>query len=343
MLQEGLKKKRIVGIDLLKAFAIFLVVWGHIIQFCLSSDYNTEPIIEFNCTFIMPLFIILSGFFFKNSSQKYFGGLVGKLFARLIVPSIIWCVVIYGLICFSHFLEGRKEEISITDFFLFVHHNYWFLKSLFCCYLIAYAGIHSKLPTAVWALSTVILVQFAPLFNLWIMYPCFLVGVYIREVINKDWFVQSYPIFLIVYLVSMLFHYLIPILRGVDHSSWDTLPILWIICLRSYQILLGVFPSMFLISLVKKLYWEENDKYQLGIGRFLAGIGKETLGIYLAHMLIVSYIFQKFVNFDTVNSLVFNIILSPLLTVLVIAFSMLIIRLLERNHITSRLFLGNRG
>ena len=57
--------KRIDWIDFLKAFAIFLVVWGHIIQ---SNFPNLNTINGFILAFHMPLFAILSGLFFNADS-----------------------------------------------------------------------------------------------------------------------------------------------------------------------------------------------------------------------------------------------------------------------------------
>ena len=57
--------KRIDWIDFLKAFAIFLVVWGHIIQ---SNFPNLNTTNGFILAFHMPLFAILSGLFFNADS-----------------------------------------------------------------------------------------------------------------------------------------------------------------------------------------------------------------------------------------------------------------------------------
>ena len=59
--------KRIDWIDFLKAFAIFLIVWGHIIQ-SNFPNLNTTIYNGFILAFHMPLFAILSGLFFNADS-----------------------------------------------------------------------------------------------------------------------------------------------------------------------------------------------------------------------------------------------------------------------------------
>lgn len=52
------EKKRLVFVDVAKAIAIFLVVLGHVV----SSNTTTKLVLY---SFHMPLFFILSGFFFS--------------------------------------------------------------------------------------------------------------------------------------------------------------------------------------------------------------------------------------------------------------------------------------
>lgn len=58
-------KKRIVFLDVLKAIAIFLVVWGHSMQnFTTDKLYwEYDACIQVIYSFHMPLFMMISGFF----------------------------------------------------------------------------------------------------------------------------------------------------------------------------------------------------------------------------------------------------------------------------------------
>lgn len=74
-----MNKKRIQFIDLAKGFAILLVIIGHI---------ETIPYVKHLIySFHMPLFFILSGYFFKN--EESFRKAFKKLFSTLIIPYLI--------------------------------------------------------------------------------------------------------------------------------------------------------------------------------------------------------------------------------------------------------------
>lgn len=63
---------RLTHIDLLKGFAILLVVMGHIIWISLGRYY--PPMYEILATIHMPLFVVLSGFFAKKPLDTQLGG-----------------------------------------------------------------------------------------------------------------------------------------------------------------------------------------------------------------------------------------------------------------------------
>ena len=51
--------------DLLKAFAIYLVILGHIINNCIKGGYY-HPLIGVIYTIHIPLFLMISGYFVKD-------------------------------------------------------------------------------------------------------------------------------------------------------------------------------------------------------------------------------------------------------------------------------------
>ena len=106
---------RILWIDGLKYFAILLVVWGHVLPrmgwYAGESEYSSMH--GFIYSFHMPLFMTLSGFV----SYKIVEGKmdIPRKFRQLIVP----CVTLFVICAILRFNE-----------------NFWYLKSLFLCYLI---------------------------------------------------------------------------------------------------------------------------------------------------------------------------------------------------------------
>ena len=55
-LKHFLMKTRIPAFDAVKSFAIFLVVWGHSIQYLMPHDFFHNPMFELIYAFHMPLF-----------------------------------------------------------------------------------------------------------------------------------------------------------------------------------------------------------------------------------------------------------------------------------------------
>ena len=53
--------------DATKALAIWLVLLGHCIQYLSGADYHTDALYQFIYSFHMPLFFMVSGFFFASS------------------------------------------------------------------------------------------------------------------------------------------------------------------------------------------------------------------------------------------------------------------------------------
>ena len=67
------KENRIFYVDALKCFAIFLVVYGHTLQWtCPGDPYYDDPIFSFIYAFHMPLFMTISGMFIGKSFEKPF-------------------------------------------------------------------------------------------------------------------------------------------------------------------------------------------------------------------------------------------------------------------------------
>ena len=63
-----MEKKRNVLVDVLKAYAIFLVVLGHVIQ-TLCPEWKTNSLEVVIVMFDMPLFNTISGYFFVKSAE----------------------------------------------------------------------------------------------------------------------------------------------------------------------------------------------------------------------------------------------------------------------------------
>ena len=84
-----MNKERNELLDLLKGFAILLVVLGHAVQYNLTKTFDSHPIFRVIYSFHMPLFMFISGYVscisFKGSTRQ----LLSRL-RTLILPFWSW-------------------------------------------------------------------------------------------------------------------------------------------------------------------------------------------------------------------------------------------------------------
>ena len=87
----GQKRYRIKWMDLAKSFTIFLVIWGHSIQYFRSQNYELELSYRIIYSFHMPLFMIMCGHFFPTRTHKSIQSLLLQRFKALIFVKEIIC------------------------------------------------------------------------------------------------------------------------------------------------------------------------------------------------------------------------------------------------------------
>jgi len=129
-------QNRIDWVDQVKGFAILLVVYGH----------NFPVTEQFVYTFHMPLFFMVSGFFFP----KYLNfNLLQKRFKTLMVPYFFWAFFLFAFWILIGQKMGRSggEELSASKNFLGIFYSQggkefmdwgipmWFLPCMFLAYL----------------------------------------------------------------------------------------------------------------------------------------------------------------------------------------------------------------
>ena len=119
--------------DAVKAIAIILTVLGHCIQWILGDTFGEDGLELFIYSFHMPLFMIISGYFFQSALRRDFKDLVSSKFFQLLIPAFCWTLIIYPW-----------EYESIHDVLSRIFHEYWFLKALFVSYIVTF--VYYKAP-----------------------------------------------------------------------------------------------------------------------------------------------------------------------------------------------------
>lgn len=148
-------QKREIWIDCIKGLMIILVVLGHA---CIPSLCNQSIVVSIIYTFInsfnMPIFFVLSGYLFWNSSSKKNSGFISKKVKRLILPYVIYivyCYIIIFILSNINFTKnyivdaGYNIELSIPNIFIDIllckgtlDKHIWFIYVLFIIFSISY-------------------------------------------------------------------------------------------------------------------------------------------------------------------------------------------------------------
>mgnify|MGYP002243154274 CR=1 FL=1 len=132
--------KRIEYIDFIKGICIFIVVWGHSIQnMGDGNDFWTNPVHEFICSFHMPIFMLVSGFFFSKSIGKPLIPNVTRRFKQLIIPCFGWSLVLVAINIGYMLYEGMipSPTGTLKSLFIETFTRFWFLRSVFICFTLA--------------------------------------------------------------------------------------------------------------------------------------------------------------------------------------------------------------
>ncbi len=120
-------RKRIEHIDLLKAFAIFCVVLGHMLQYGYNygeRDFYVNSLWSLIYSFHMPLFMMLSGFFAISSLDDSFFVMLKKKILRIWVPAYLWLAITL-LVCLVLCIFTGLRISEIPNWFPPLYNIFW--------------------------------------------------------------------------------------------------------------------------------------------------------------------------------------------------------------------------
>lgn len=290
---------RIIYIDLLKLFAIFLVLWGHTIMH-FQTDYENSICLQTIHSFHMPLFMMLSGYFAKSSMTLSLKEFIPKKFRQLLLPCISWAIVCWLLI--SSGLINGKFHLNIHSLFhgwLGMVDNFWFLKSCFVCYSISWICFRfGKYKTLAFIIACIGCSQLVR-FNLNMMFPCFIFGMFLR---NNNRIENASNSILIACIVSFL---VMLAYRIIGHCD-----------IYVYRLILGLLGAYCCFMVFKKAFAHTTSSRFTTV---LAKMGGATLAIYVLQAIILEYIMPQYISFSSLPLYIISMLMP------IIAFGMLLI------------------
>lgn len=340
-------KKRVEYIDNIKGIAIFLVVWGHTIQNMGKEDeFWNNPIFYFICSFHMPLFMLLSGYFFNKISIHNLPLLIKKKFRQLILPCFGWSIIVVLLnILFTSNNNSQYNLFEVLkDIFYETGTRFWFLRSVFICYILTALSMRTlKKDWIAFIVSFILFLMLSDNLRLALdkfMYPFFWVGYFMHK--YKDYIEKyrnqilclSFSIFVFmllfwkkdyyIYITGMSFYY-------IDNMELFAYHLFERISIITYRYLIGLSGSISVFLFIRTYLNNQN--------KLLSEIGKKTLGIYVIHIIIEGKLLSQ-LDLSQTGFFLFNFVITPATSILLICFCILIINMLQKNKYVNTLMLG---
>lgn len=321
------KERRIELYDIIKGLAIFLVVLGHTMQSVIPNKEYLVPIYMFH----MPLFMIVSGYFFYPSINKYNTKNYIKVKSlKLLLPSLTWGIINILLINAHKIIHNKPIDINYSLNVILI--GMWFLTVLYTLSIIGYF-IHKKLPKYI-ILSWIIvfsLIYFTP--SIWLineikyLLPFFVIGYLIKRYGIENYLLgknRYIILFVLIAIYSLCFH-----IFTFDYTVYKTPhDILSYDYFHKYIIrfvsgLSGSLICIYAGKFIEKIYY---------LKKYLLRLGLLTLPIYVIHQnfLMINFLIHRYCNF-------FIIIITTIIT---IELSIIVYNKLSNKYLQLSLF-GN--
>lgn len=346
-------------IDIIKGIAIFLMLWGHCIQYCVAGseiDFFENIVFKFIYSFHMPLFMLVSGYlFFFSFSKRSLKELLIHRVQSLLQP-IVFCSFFNYLVTTVLFqaMTGNFGS-AFNGNWLSNISSLWFLWSVLAVSVVTAIVCKKakRLPEQIilLLLMTPIVAIFPNANQNIYMYPYFVIGFYFAQYKDK------LPAFLhkMKYLSLPLF----PVLLGFyekKHYIYTTglLPnndysLPQILAIDTYRWLIGLVGSVFVITLLQIIYQRVTVKLkQPLISTGLSAIGKNSLQIYAVSVPFLSYYLSKIfpkalslLNIENIfakNIFIYNFVFTLLLAVAYAVTLYFIVKLLDKAKISKIMF-----
>lgn len=292
------RKQRNPWLDNLKAFAIYLVIVGHVLSNCMQNGgaNRINSIIYF---IHIPLFLVISGLLVKDKpiDKNFWFGLL----KRFVIPYTIWTGILTTFYQgFGHLLHDGFWVNFEVYFSNWCHSFLWFIKAYLVTYILWQALQYFKHPCYRLLVGSIILV----LINLFVQgnkplaeiaslslysYTLFGVGTWVKKYINK---ISIYNI------VMLIICFLSCLPFATSQNNYFE-------CSFSHMLQYGDW-HIFIIRLVAgvcisiALIWVGRKK-QLGsfvYNHIIQGVGRRTLQIYMLQSLLVEAALNRVIRLN---------------------------------------------
>lgn len=282
-------------INFIKGLAIFLMIWGHVIQYgYINTDFDffENQVFKFIYSFHMPLFMTISGYLFYYSSKNR--NLKELIFHK--IKAIGYPLLIFSLIYTSFSLNLGQQNSLFTSSTIS-----WYLWSIIALSIVTSFIIKISdnfLIKILFFILGFFIIFIFPNYNMNIfMYPYFIIGLLfakiktekeIKSLIIHIIGLISIPLFIFLLMHYKKEHYIYT--TGIFYFSYSLSKYIFIDFFRWFIGLVGTVVICYITHLIFKI------KKLSNIYIYIENLGKYSLQIYLISILIVSTIYPRLLN-----------------------------------------------
>ena len=344
--QESGVRSRIVGLDFVKGVTIFLVVFGHCIQYGNGKEYLSsgaffdDILFKIIYSFHMPLFALVSGYlFYWSVSSRSPREVLIRQANILVLPAVSWSILYQTAMAAFHIYRGDFDGVGVTlQRMYYGIYSLWFLWAMFYASVIVLIVREKfrdsiKIYVLVSLLLTVSPNRFADSLYVF-MFPYFAAGyLWHREGMDKKFSCANHKLLcagiILVWCIMLLFY---------DRSSYIYTTGAKLIKYREgifvpFQLLTDIFrwcigfagcgAVLIFLKLIKPV-------------KFIAALGVKTLGIYI----ISGYVFSLYMLHQEFPAAVY--IMNFIQAVIITAVSYALSEGISRVKILNKIFFGGR-
>ena len=327
------------SIDIIKGVAIFLVLWGHCIQ-CIAGDegFFSNWMIKFIYSFHMPLFMIISGYLFFQSSYRSILNILKNRLISLGVPFVVWNFLLYMRKIAYDYMTKHVVSFTFSDVLTSLVSGLWFLSSLFIITIVtsiivkAFKRYKYVVCLMVWGglilFSSLVGNHTADLF------PFFVLGFAIAE--HKNFLERCNKYRIVVYVLFAV------LLMGIKEScfvyisginpltsQYGFVEQVW---LDFYRLLTGVAGSLSIMLLIRRTYQRWAKPIQL----FLSCLGQKTLQIYVLQSFLLEGVLSQSTKYLSANGgdwqnnlFILNFLVTPIVATVYACIFLIGIRIID--------------
>lgn len=337
-----------VELDLVKGCAMLLIVWGHVTNALFAGEvvyYFPAKLV--GATFVIPILTWVSGYLACDSLKKRtFAQYISARCRRIAVPCIVWNILVWMVINLakSALNRGKLSPISLG--------GYWFLWALLISDIILTLEIkfcNNYMQIVLLSIAICILLIVLPI-ELWYLawvYPYFIVGYFSSHIIEKmkQCFWTVWVMAVMMYVLVLPFFKDEYLVYYSGSNIWQGKGVLSQLGIDLYRFIIGMLGIIVMYGLcimVINSITEHNF-----LMRMIIRLGKHSMGIYLIHTLIVSYILTAVVhNFDFIKKYcqerrdLVAYVFGPIVVLGVLVLVEKIILFINKNWLLKRILLG---